>query len=404
MKSLTEIFKTGFGPSSSHTMGPSKAAQYFGRENPQAKSFRVYLYGSLALTGKGHLTDYAICTILEPRPVQIIWEKDKCLTRHPNGLKFEALDEKENVLSSWTVYSIGGGDIADDGDFYKEPADIYPHKNMQEILDYTTAKKISLWEYVEEVEGPQIWNFLKEVLDHMRQTIESGLSKHGILPGSLQLERKAQRYYKLSQSSPRYVRRVHALFAYALASAEENASGARVVTAPTCGSCGVVPAVLTLIKNFYDLENKDLARALAVAGLIGNLAKANASISGAEVGCQGEIGVACAMASAAACQIEGGNNRQIAYAAEMGLEHHLGLTCDPIDGLVQIPCIERNAIAAARALDCATYAMASDGDNRITYDDILETMMETGRAMNKDYRETSIGGLAHLYKKKKGGK
>jgi len=400
MQTLKELFKIGMGPSSSHTMGPRKAADIFNLQNPDAHSFRVHLYGSLALTGKGHLTDFAITSGLEPKPVSIIWEEGVFLPKHPNAIKFEALDEKLNILKSWLVYSIGGGEIRDDKDFNIKPQSIYSLTTMADITAYCKKNKMSLWEYVEETEGPEIWDYLLEVWQQMQKTIETGIKKFEVLPGSLQLERKARRYYKISDTSPRYVRRMHKLFSYALACAEENASGGKVVTAPTCGSCGVLPAVLRITKEIYELDDLPITRALATAGLIGNLAKENASISGAEVGCQGEVGVACAMAAAAACQLEGGNNRQIEYAAEMGLEHHLGLTCDPVDGLVQIPCIERNALAASRAIDCATYAIASDDDNRVSYDDILETMMQTGKDMNSDYRETAKGGLAKFFKEK----
>lgn len=400
MKSLTELYKIGVGPSSSHSMGPKKAAEFFNKKNPDAHSFRVILYGSLALTGKGHLTDIAIKNGLEPKPVEIVWEYDTFLPEHPNAMKFFALDNTGKELSSWQVYSIGGGDIKDDDDFFVEPKDIYPLNSMQEILNYCQENKIALWEFVEQVEGEKIWDFLRKIWHTMQETMTRGLQKTDILPGSLQLERKAKRYFKVADTSPRYVRRVHKLFSYALACAEENASGGIVATAPTCGSCGVLPAVLKLTKEVYEMDDEPIIRALATAGLIGNLAKANASISGAEVGCQGEVGVACAMAAAAACQLEGGDNAQIAYAAEMGLEHHLGLTCDPVDGLVQIPCIERNAMAASRAIDCATYAMAAIASNKISYDDILMTMMQTGKDMNSDYRETAKGGLARFFKEK----
>ncbi len=400
MKSLTELYKIGVGPSSSHSMGPKKAAEFFNKKNPDAHSFRVILYGSLALTGKGHLTDIAIKNGLEPKPVEIVWEYDTFLPEHPNAMKFVALDNTGKELSTWQVYSIGGGDIKDDDDFFVEPKDIYPLNSMQEILNYCQENKIALWEFVEQVEGEKIWDFLRKIWHTMQETMTRGLQKTDILPGSLQLERKAKRYFKVADTSPRYVRRVHKLFSYALACAEENASGGIVATAPTCGSCGVLPAVLRLTKEVYEMDDEPIIRALATAGLIGNLAKANASISGAEVGCQGEVGVACAMAAAAACQLEGGDNAQIAYAAEMGLEHHLGLTCDPVDGLVQIPCIERNAMAASRAIDCATYAMAAIASNKISYDDILMTMMQTGKDMNSDYRETAKGGLARFFKEK----
>ena len=402
MKSLREFYRVGMGPSSSHTMGPRRAAEIFGKRNEKAHSFRVYLYSSLAFTGRGHLTDVAITSGLEPKPVEIVWLEKESLIRHPNGMKFEALNEKDEVLDTWVVYSTGGGEIKDDKDFDKPSASIYPLSTMSDILAYTKQNRMSLWEFVEEVEGPEIWDFLGDIWREMQNTINSGVEKRDILPGALRLERKARRYFKVADTAPRYVRRTHKLFAYALACAEENASGSRVVTAPTCGSCGVLPAVLRLAKEILEMDDAPIIRALATAGLIGNLAKQNASISGAQVGCQGEIGVACAMAAGAACQLEGGNNRQIDYAAEMGLEHHLGLTCDPVGGYVQIPCIERNPMAAARAIDCATYAIvSSENDNRVCYDDILATMMQTGLDMSSKYRETAQGGLAKFFKGKK---
>ncbi|WP_428897527.1 L-serine dehydratase [Parelusimicrobium proximum] len=400
MQSLRKFYNIGMGPSSSHTMGPKNAARIFAAEYPGAVSYRTYLYGSLALTGKGHLTDVAVQEGFSPKQVEIIWKTDEYLILHPNGMKFEALDSAGNVIGEETMYSTGGGAVRTEENFNIKENEIYPHKNMDEILAYTADKKITLWQYVGEVEGEDIWPFLSRVWQEMKAAINRGLETKGVLPGSLHLMRKAGKFGAKADSSPRYVRRINALFSYALAVAEENAAGGQVVTAPTCGSCGVLPAVLKLSKDVYEFEEGMIIRALATAGLIGNLAKANASISGAEVGCQGEVGVACAMAAAAVCQLEGGNNKQIAYAAEMGLEHHLGLTCDPIDGLVQIPCIERNAMAAGRALDCATYAIVSDADNKVSYDEVLDTMMQTGRDMNPDYRETAKGGLAYFYKKK----
>ncbi|MBO7190725.1 MAG: L-serine ammonia-lyase [Elusimicrobiaceae bacterium] len=399
MESLRELYKIGMGPSSSHTMGPRKAADEFNRLYPNACSFRVTLYGSLAATGKGHLTDFAVKEALYPKPVSILWEPQTFLPKHPNALHLEALDRAGHVLGEQTVYSVGGGEIRTDKNFNRQNQSIYPHTSMEAILKYTSQKKMLLWQYVEEQEGPEIWTYLQEVWTAMQDTVNRGLKKQGVLPGSLNLERKARRYLYKAETSPRYVRRMNNLFAYALACAEENASGGQVVTAPTCGSCGVVPSVCRLLKEVYEFDDTVILHALATAGLMGNLAKSNASISGAEVGCQGEVGVACAMAAAACCQLEGGDNRRIAYAAEMGLEHHLGLTCDPVDGLVQIPCIERNALAASRALDCATYALMSDGEHRISYDDVLATMMQTGLDMHHDYRETSRGGLAHFFKK-----
>lgn len=399
MESLKELYKIGMGPSSSHTMGPHKAAATFSRLYPQAASFCVTLYGSLAATGKGHLTDFTIKEALAPKPVSIVWEPTVFLPRHPNALQLQALDPAGHTLGKQTVYSIGGGAIRTDENFDMPRTSVYPHHSMEKILNYTAEKKMSLWQYVEECEGAQIWDFLKTVWSAMQDTMDRGLKRRGVLPGSLHLERKARRYLYKAENSPRYVRRINNLFAYALACAEENASGAQVVTAPTCGSCGIVPSVCRLLKEVYEFDDTTIIRALATAGLIGNLAKTNASISGAEVGCQGEVGVACAMAAAASCQLEGADNRRIAYAAEMGLEHHLGLTCDPVDGLVQIPCIERNAMAASRALDCATYALMSDGEHRISYDDVLATMMQTGLDMHHDYRETARGGLARFFKK-----
>lgn len=400
MQSLKELYKIGMGPSSSHTMGPRKAADAFNRTYPTAESFRAVLYGSLAATGKGHLTDFAIKEAFYPKPVTIEWKYDTFLPKHPNAMRFEALDKAGHIMGAQVAYSIGGGDIRTDEAFGREINHIYPHKSMAEILQYTSDKRMLLWEYVEEFEGADIWQYLGTIWKTMQTTMNRGLEKRGVLPGSLNLERKARRYLYKAENSPQYLRRMNNLFSYALACSEENAAGGVVVTAPTCGSCGVVPAVCRLIQEIYEFEDTTILHALATASLFGNMAKTNASISGAEVGCQGEVGVACAMAAAAVCQLEGGDNRRIAYAAEMGLEHHLGLTCDPVDGLVQIPCIERNALAASRALDCATYALMSDGDNRVSYDDVLATMMQTGLDMNKDYRETARGGLARFFKEK----
>lgn len=400
MQSLKELYKIGMGPSSSHTMGPRKAADAFNRAYPSAESFRAVLYGSLAATGKGHLTDFAIKEAFYPKPVTIEWEYNTFLPKHPNAMRFEALDKAGHIMGTQVAYSIGGGDIRTDENFGQEINNIYPHKSMAEILQYTSDKRMLLWEYVEEFEGADIWQYLGTIWKTMQTTMNRGLEKRGVLPGSLNLERKARRYLYKAENSPQYLRRMNNLFSYALACSEENAAGGVVATAPTCGSCGVVPAVCRLIQEICEFEDTTILHALATASLFGNMAKANASISGAEVGCQGEVGVACAMAAAATCQLEGGDNRRIAYAAEMGLEHHLGLTCDPVDGLVQIPCIERNALAASRALDCATYALMSDGDNRVSYDDVLATMMQTGLDMNKDYRETARGGLARFFKEK----
>lgn len=400
MESLKELYKIGCGPSSSHTMGPRKAADIFNKLYPQASSFQVTLFGSLAATGKGHLTDYTLREAFYPKPLEVMFDTKTIMPKHPNALTLRALDQAGHIIAEKTVYSIGGGAIRDDKNFGQQINSIYPHHSMDEILQYTSDKRMLLWEYVEEFEGEDIWDYLSLVWNTMKDTMARGLKKRGVLPGSLNLERKAQRYLYKAENSPQYLRRMNNLFSYALACAEENASGGVVVTAPTCGSCGVVPAVCRIVQEIYEFEDNTIIRALATASLFGNMAKANASISGAEVGCQGEIGVACAMAAAATCQLEGGDNKRIEYAAEMGLEHHLGLTCDPVDGLVQIPCIERNALAASRALDCATYALMSDGHNRVSYDDVLATMMQTGKDMNQAYRETAQGGLARFFKEK----
>lgn len=400
MESLRELYKSGMGPSSSHTMGPRKAADEFNAKYAQAVSFKAVLYGSLAATGKGHLTDFAIKEAFYPKTVEIVWDHKTLMSKHPNALKFQALDKSSHVIGEQIYYSVGGGSVRTDDTIGLQQNSIYPHKSMTEILDYTAKNKMLLWEYVEEFEGPEIWDYLGKIWATMQETMKRGLDKRGVLPGSINLERKAKRYLYQAENSPHYLRRMNNLFAYALACSEENASGGIVVTAPTCGSCGVLPAVCRLLKEVCEYEDITIIHALATASLFGNMAKMNASISGAEVGCQGEIGVACAMASAAVCQLEGGDNNKIAYAAEMGLEHHLGLTCDPVDGLVQIPCIERNAMAASRALDCATYALMSDGTHHVSYDDVLATMMQTGKDMNKDYRETARGGLARFLKLK----
>jgi len=233
----------------------------------------------------------------------------------------------------------------------------------------------------------------------MKEAIAEGLEQEGVLPGTLKVARKASTYYVKANNVGLVFGQIGLAFAYALAVSEQNASGGKVVTAPTCGSCGVLPAVLMFLQKQYNFSDKRILNALATAGLIGNLIKTNASISGAEVGCQGEIGTACAMAAGAAIQLLGGSPAQIEYAAEMGLEHHLGLTCDPIGGYVQIPCIERNAVAAARALECASYSMFSDGKHRIPFDTVVETMNITGRDLQASYRETSTGGLAKEWSK-----
>jgi len=394
MESIKEIYKIGNGPSSSHTMGPKKAAEMFLEKCPEADLYKVFLYGSLAATGKGHLTDSAILNVLKEKHAEIIWEPDVFLPKHPNALKFEAFDSQNNMIRKWTAYSIGGGAIIDDTDMKEETEKIYPLTTLNTILEWCNERGKNLWEYVAEYESVDIWDYLAEVWKVMKDSINHGLENEGTLPGNLNLPRKAASYFIKSKGYRESLKRRAQLFAYALAVAEENAAGGKIVTAPTCGSCGVVPAVIYYYQTHFDFSKVKIYRALATAGLIGNIVKFNASISGAEVGCQGEIGTACAMASAAGTQLFGGSIYQIEYSAEMGIEHHLGLTCDPVDGLVQIPCIERNAFAAASALNDNSFAMLSDGRHRINFDEVVQAMKQTGHDLPNLYKETSGGGLA----------
>lgn len=392
MESIRNLYKIGHGPSSSHTMAPQKAAQTFKEENDYAEMFRVTLFGSLAATGKGHLTDVAIINTLEPYPAEIIWKPEIVLPYHTNGMKFEAL-VKNKVVKEWTIYSIGGGDLSD-GTEKTARQSLYDKTTMREILDWCQQTGKTFWEYVEDTEGKEIYDFLATVWKTMEAAIDRGLDGEGLLPGGLGLQRKSSMYYIKSKGYQGSMKSRSLIYSYALAVSEENASGGLIVTAPTCGSCGVLPAVLYHLKMNHSFSDTKIIRALATAGLIGNLVKHNASVSGAEVGCQGEVGVACSMAAGAACQLFGGSPQQIEYAAEMGLEHHLGLTCDPVCGLVQVPCIERNAFAAARALDSCSYAMLSDGKHLINFDKVVRTMKQTGHDLPSLYKETSMGGLA----------
>jgi len=393
MESVKEIFRIGRGPSSSHTMGPVRAARIYKKRHPEDKSFRVTLYGSLALTGKGHLTDVSVARELQPAKVEIIWKRDEIKPFHPNALEFE-VTEKNKASDKWLVYSIGGGEIVDEKNKDKKKVSVYTQKNMQDVLKYYHKTGKTLWELVFETEGEAIKKYLARVWEIMQQAIQNGLNHEGLLPGGLKLQRKAASYYAKSKGLKDHARVTSRIFSYALAVAEENASGGEVVTAPTCGSAGILPAVLKISQEHFKISDDKVIRALATAGLIGNIVKYNASISGAEVGCQGEVGTACAMAAAAATQIGGGTPAQIEYAAEMGLEHHLGLTCDPVNGLVQIPCIERNVHAAARAFDAARYSLLSDGRHFISFDVVTKVMKQTGKDLPSLYRETSLGGLA----------
>ena len=412
MKSIKDIYKIGKGPSSSHTMGPYKAITSYMEKHPEADRLHVTLYGSLAATGKGHLTDEAVHEAFaawhttdrdtaESRErlkdnVTIEWKPKKVLPFHPNGMKVAAVNMDGDTYDRWTYYSIGGGDIicmespieVEGGD------DLYDMTNMTDIMNWCEKTGKSYWEYVNETEDPAIWKHLEEVWKVMKAAVERGIEEEGVLPGPLNLRRKALSYHVRAFGQGDTFKTRGLVFAYALAVSEENASGGTIVTAPTCGSCGVVPSVLYHMQTRYGFSDTRIIRALATCGLIGAVVKHNASVSGAEVGCQGEVGVACAMGAAAVAQLMGGSPSQIEYAAEMGLEHHLGLTCDPVCGLVQIPCIERNAYAAARAFDAGIYALYTDGNHRVSFDQAVRVMKKTGHDLPSLYKETSEGGLA----------
>lgn len=400
MDSIRDIFCIGLGPSSSHTMGPRKAAEAFLQSTPDAKAYRVTLYGSLSATGKGHLTDKAILDALAPTPTELIWSEES-LPEHPNGMCFQALDENGKNQLETIFYSPGGGAIYKSGETRRNRHALYEINTMDDLLAWCRKTSEPMWRYVEICEGPTIWEHLERVWNVMKAAIDRGIRCDGVLPGKLRLQRKARSYHQKAKRATAGFRRTGLVASYALAVSEENAGGGIISTAPTCGACGVVPATLFYLQQTQNFEDDEILRGLAIAGLIGNFTKFNASISGAEVGCQGEVGTACAMASGAAAFLQGATNMQIEYAAEMGMEHHLGLTCDPIAGLVQIPCIERNSIAATRALDCADFALLSDGSHRITFDEVIETMYQTGLDMNSTYRETSLGGLARFSKQSK---
>jgi len=396
MKSLRELYRAGLGPSSSHTMAPFRAALTFGKAFADSAQVRVTLYGSLAATGRGHLTDKALQAALAPRPVTLVWNPDELLPQHPNGMRFEAMGADGRLLGSREEFSLGGGELLSD----TEAPSVYPATPIVDILSHCRDTGESFWEYVERFEDAAIETFLQSVWSVMSDAVERGLHTEGVLPGGLGLCRKAPALFRKSKALGASFRADALLAAYAYAVAEENASGGQIVTAPTCGSAGVLPAVLRHLSDELELDTVDIVHALATAGLFGNVVKTQGSISGALVGCQGEIGTACAMAAAAATQSLGGSPQQIEYAAEMGLEHHFGLTCDPVDGLVQIPCIERNAHAATRALSCARFALLSDGLHRIGFDDAVAVMLETGRALPSLYKETSMGGLARIYRQR----
>ena len=401
MKSIRDIYKIGKGPSSSHTMGPERAARLFKEKNPGADAFKVVLYGSLSATGVGHGTDRVLREVLAPVPTQIVFSQEELPGAHPNTMDFFAL-KNGTETSSMRVESIGGGDIRIPGKHDAESEDVYIEHSFAEIADFCKWRYIqTLSEYVELNEGPEIWDFLMEVWQVMKNAIDEGLKAEGVLPGGLNVQRKAK--FLMEQSPEEQIPALlefQKIAAYAYAVAEQNADNGTIVTAPTCGACGVLPAVLKYAQETRGYTDAQICRGLATAGVIGNLTKRNASISGAECGCQAEIGTACSMAAAALAELYGQNLDQVEYAAEVAMEHHLGLTCDPICGLVQIPCIERNAVAAMRAMNACNLSYFLTGSRNISYDMVCRAMHETGINLNHRFRETSEGGLAKLYNRR----
>ncbi len=395
MESLRELYKIGVGPSSSHTMGPQRAAKKVMELYPNATSFHVDLHGSLALTGKGHLTDDIMIKTFAPKPVTFSFKIDE-LPEHPNGMIIHVL-EGEKEVNAIEVYSVGGGSIRFKGEVANDIELIYPHTCMDDILKYVEENRISLYDYVISIEGKDYEVELHKILDAMFESVENGLSKDGVIQGRLKLKRVAKSMFQHAQNTRREAERERLyITSYAYAVAEENADGGLIVTAPTCGASGIVPAVLYYSYKQLNIEKKELIKALAIGGLFGNVVKTNATISGADGGCQAEVGSACAMGAAIMAWNYELNNSLIEYAAEMGLEHNLGLTCDPVGGYVQIPCIERNGYGALRALDAAMMAkqLGYLRKNKVSFDSIVRVMKETGQDLSKAYKETSLGGLA----------
>lgn len=399
MESLRQLYKIGHGPSSSHTMGPEKACRYILDNYNNVKKIIVTLYGSLALTGKGHLTDYIILNTLKDIKTEIKFDY-KTTTKHPNTVVFELYDDKDNLIDKLTVYSVGGGSIEIENKVLEnDVVDVYPFKSFDEIKKYCNQNHLSLAEFVYKYEKVDIKEYLKNIYEIMNAAIDNGLKKQGELPGDLHVLRKANQLINQKNEFESFdIKELRLVSSYAFAVSEENASGGLIVTAPTCGASGVLPAVLRYLKEKHQYPLEKIIDALAVAGIIGNVIKTNASISGAFAGCQSEVGSACSMAAAAVAFLNGETLEEIEYAAEIALEHHLGLTCDPINGLVQIPCIERNAVAALRAIDAANLARFLNGTRKISFDTVVKTMYETGKDLNKKYKETSTGGLAKNYK------
>ena len=398
MKSIRDIYKIGIGPSSSHTMGPERAAELFLEKHPEADHFRVILYGSLSKTGVGHGTDRVLLNTLGENRTTIVFSKEEWEGMHPNTMDFSAF-AGDLEIGTMRVESIGGGDIRVPGQSHLDSPEVYPENSFAEISDFCHWRYIDkLSDYVELNEGEEIWDFLMEVWQVMKNAIDEGLAASGTLPGGLNVQRKAKYLYEsVPKDDIPALKEFQMMAAYAYAVAEQNASNGRIVTAPTCGACGVLPAVLKYAQVTKGFTDEQIIRGLATAGIIGSLTKRNASISGAECGCQAEIGTACSMAAAALAELYDQNLDQVEYAAECAMEHHLGLTCDPICGLVQIPCIERNAVAANRAMNACNLSYFLTGSRNISYDMVCRAMHETGINLNHRFRETSEGGLAKIY-------
>ena len=397
MKSLIELYKIGVGPSSSHTMGPVKACEWFLSHYEGYDSYAVTLYGSLAMTGEGHGTDRAIERAFGNRKVSIVLDKTTECKVHPNTMTIEAYKANCPTVKE-TVYSIGGGEIRVEGRETETSPDVYPHSTFEEIKQYCVTNDVRLWQYAVTFESEKILPHVAKIWQKMQESVKMGLKKEGVLPGGLNVARRAKILISSHNDVTRQARKDRIVSAYAFAVGEQNASGGTVVTAPTCGASGVLPAVFTYAKRQQKFSDEAICRALLTAGLIGNLVKTNASISGAECGCQAEIGTACAMAAAGLAELYGMTIEQIEYSAEVALEHHLGLTCDPVCGLVQIPCIERNAVGAMRAINAVSIATFLTDSRKISFDTVVKAMYETGRDINAQYRETSTGGLAKVYK------
>ena len=397
MKSLTELYKIGRGPSSSHTMGPEKAAKLFMERNKSAYSFKVILYGSLAKTGKGHGTDVVLKKTFT-KPVDVVFDYENENLPHPNTMDLFAIDLNGKITDSWRVYSVGGGAIEVEGESSIDPPEVYPHHTFEQIRAYCDENEISIPQYVERFEGAQIRGYLATIWETMKNAIKQGLKASGVLPGGLNTERRAKILYQQRHIDETPQTKENRLVcAYAFAVSEQNASGEVIATAPTCGACGILPAVLKYEQDVHKYSDDTIINALCTAGIIGNIEKTNASISGAECGCQAECGTACSMAAAALAELFGMDFDQIEYSAEVAMEHHLGLTCDPVAGLVQIPCIERNAVAAMRAINAVSLASFLTTSRQISFDAVVETMYQTGKDINVRYRETSGGGLAKSY-------